>query len=124
MIQSSRPRSLAQLSLGSALVLLFAGCQTYQKQSADLANSFRSSSIASAVANADKEAEAKAGGKDELLWRLEQGATLRMASLADSTELPPPPPVIPKDPAEPVPPAPTPVELSKSYAQRSLAAFE
>jgi uncharacterized protein len=124
MTPSPRLRSLAQLGLGSALVLILAGCQTYQQQSADLANSFRSSSIASAVANADKEAEAKAGGKDELLWRLEQGATLRMASLADTTELPPPPPVIPKDPAEPMPPAPTPVEISNGYAKRSLVAFE
>lgn len=124
MITFQRVRTFAQLSLGSALVLCFAGCQTYQQQSADLANSFRNTSIASAVASADKEAEAKAGGKDELLWRLEQGATLRMASLADTTELPPPPPVIPKDPAEPVPSAPTPAELSADYTRRSLAAFE
>lgn len=123
MIRPTRARQLAQLLAGSAL-LLHTGCQTYQKQSADLSSSFRGSNIAGAVAIVDKEAEAKAGGKDELLWRLEQGTTLRMASLADTAQLPPPAIVPPKDPAAPIPPALTPAELFASYTQRSLAAFE
>jgi len=121
---TTRARSLARLTGAAALLLLVSGCQTYQQQSADLASSFRSSSIASAVASADKEANAKAGGKDELLWRLEQGATLRMAALADAVQLPPPPVVAPQDPAAPVPPAPTQAELAAGYAKRSIAAFD
>ena len=108
--------------LASALLLL-SGCQTYQKKSEDLASAFRGANIASAVAEADREAAAKAGGKDELLWRLEQGAVLRTAALADVSQLPPPVIVAPKDPAAPIPPAPTPVEISNAYAKRSLAAF-
>ncbi|MFA6962104.1 MAG: hypothetical protein WC205_15220 [Opitutaceae bacterium] len=124
MNQSHRVRQLVQLAAGSALILFVSGCQTYQQQSADLATSFRSASIASAVASADKEAAAKAGGRDEILWRLEQGATLRMASLADATQLPPPPIVPPKDPAAPIPPAPTFAELSADYAKRSITALD
>ncbi len=108
--------------LASALLLL-SGCQTYQKKSEDLASAFRGANIASAVAEADREAAAKAGGKDELLWRLEQGAVLRTAALADVSQLPPPVIVAPKDPAAPIPPAPTLVEISNAYAKRSLAAF-
>ena len=107
----------------TAGLLLLSGCQTYQKKSEDLSTAFRSSNIASAVETADREASIKAGGKDELLWRLEQGAVLRTAALADVSQLPPPAVVVPKDPAAPVPTAPTPVELSNSYAQRSLTAF-
>ncbi len=120
----SRPslRRLAPLAATAALLLL-SGCQTYQQKSEDLASAFRGSNIAAAVATADREAADKAGGKDELLWRLEQGAVLRTAVLADPTQLPPPVIVPPKDPAAPIPVAPTPVELATAYTQRSIAAF-
>ncbi|TSJ76584.1 COG3014 family protein [Rariglobus hedericola] len=124
MKSTARARQIAQFTGAAALLLLASGCQTYQQQSADLASSFRNASIASAVASADKEAASKAGGKDELLWRLEQGATLRMAVLADETQLPHPPVAAPKDPAEPVPVAPTHTEIAAGYAKRSNTAFD
>lgn len=124
MIPPARLRQLAQVLTGSSLLVFLVGCQTYQKQSADLASSFRSGNIAAAVAIADREAEAKAGGKDELLWRLEQGATLRMAALADISLLPPPTVVPAKDPSAPVPPPPTPEELCNDYVRRSLVALD
>jgi uncharacterized protein len=100
-------------------LLLLAGCQTYQQQSSGLASSFRSADIASAVASTDREAAAKTGSKDEILWKLEQGATLRTAALADPSLLPPPA----IDPATPAA-ALTPAQISASYARRSLAAFD
>ena len=127
MKSASRPfaswRRTVQVLGGSTVLLFVAGCQTYQQQSADLVTSFKTSNIASAVASVDKEAKSHEGSKDEILWKLEQGATLRTAALADSTQLPPPPAVLPKDPAAPIPPPPTPAEISASYAQRSIDAF-
>ena len=127
MKSASRPlapwRRTVQILGGSTVLLFVAGCQTYQQQSASIVTSFKTSNIASAVASVDKEAKAHEGSKDEILWKLEQGATLRTAALADSTQLPPPPAVTPKDPAAPIPPPPTPAEISASYAKRSIDAF-
>ncbi len=115
MTQSTRRpfslRSLATLAAGSSLLFLLSGCQTYSDKSADLSYNFRSANITGAVAAADKEASAKAGGKDELLWRLEQGATLRLGALADAAQLPPP--------AEPSPAA-----SAAGFLKRSTAAFD
>ena len=114
------------LCLGGASLLLFvSGCQTYQQQSSSLTTSFRSSSIAAAVASAEKGAKDHEGGKDELLWKLELGATLRTAALADPAMLPPPPPpAAPVDPSAPPPAPPTPAEISADYAKRSADVFE
>jgi hypothetical protein len=117
-------RTLALVLGGSSLLFFVTGCQTYQQQSAELSTSFHNSNIAAAVANVDKEAKDHEGGKDEILWKLEQGATLRTAALTDPSQLPPPPVVIPNDPATPPPPPPTPAEITASYAKRSIAAFD
>ncbi len=117
-------RTLAFSFGGAALVLLVTGCQTYQQQSSSLTTSFRSSNIAVAVATVDKSAKDHEGGKDEILWKLEQGATLRTAALADPAQLPPPRVEAPADPAAPPLPPPTPAEISAGYAKRSIAAFD
>ncbi|MFA6288146.1 MAG: hypothetical protein WC661_12250 [Opitutaceae bacterium] len=112
---------------GASLLLFVTGCQTYQEQSSSLTTSFKSSNIAVAVATADKKAKDNEGGKDEILWKLEQGATLRTAALTDPAQLPPPPavaPAVPPDPATPPPVPPTPAEISASYAKRSITAFD
>ena len=112
------------LCLGSAsILLLLSGCQTYQEQSSSLTTSFRSSSIAVAVASAEKGEKDHEGGKDDLLWKLELGATLRAAALADPSMLPPPRAMAPADPAAP-PAPPTPAEISADYARRSAEVFE
>ena len=111
------------IPLAATGLLLLSGCQTYKSKSEDLLSAYRYGNIASAVAAADREAADKAGGKDELLWRLEQGSILRTAVLADPAQLPPPVIAPSKDSAAPIPPAPTPVEITTSYAQRSIAAF-
>jgi hypothetical protein len=117
-------RRLLQSLGGVSLLFLLAGCQTYQEQSAALVTSFHTSNIASAVASVDKEAKDHEGSKDEILWKLEQGATLRTAALADTVQLPPPAVIPPKDPAVTLPPPPTQAEISAAYAKRSLAALD
>lgn len=119
----SRPL-LPLVAVASVGLLLLSGCQTYKAKSQDLVSAYRSSNIASAVEIADREATEKTGGKDELLWRLEQGAVLRTAVLADPSQLPPPVVVASKDPAAPIPVVPTPVEVSTAYAKRSIDALD
>lgn len=121
------PRALGLIA-GCFATLFLAGCQTYQQQSADFSQSTKAGSIAASVASIDKQAEANKGGKDEIVWRLEQGATLRVAGLADPTMVPPPPAPAPEqpkagEPPAPPPPAPTAAEISQYYLKRSLAAF-
>jgi len=115
----SSGRKIALCLGGASLLLLVSGCQTYQEQSSSFATSFHSSNIAVAVATVDKGAKDHEGGKDELVWKLEQGATLRTASLVDPALLPHPPAAAPADPSVP-PPAP----ISAGYTRRSIAAFD
>ncbi len=113
----------------SLALLLLAGCATYQEQSRDFAQSTKSGSFAAAVASIDKKAESARGSKDEIVWRLEQGASLRAAAMADPSLVPPPPaPAVPapqpgQEPA-PAPALPTAEEIHAYYFNRSLEAFD
>jgi|GEM_PF-151513 Uncharacterized protein conserved in bacteria len=71
--------SSAALTLGLALT----GCQTYTAQTQSRDDAVRSGNIAAAVAQADKDVAKNADNKDALLHRLEQGAILRAAALAN-----------------------------------------
>lgn len=117
------------LILGAASVLfLVSGCQTYQQQTADFTQSTKTGSLAASVVNINKQADASKGSKDEIVWRLEQGATLRTAALADPSTVPsivePPPKPKAGEPPAPPPPAPTPAEISQYYLKRSITAFD
>ncbi len=123
--------SKARILLVGASALLFAGCATYQQQSSEFTQSTKTGSFAAAVTAIDKKAEAAKGSKDEIVWRLEQGAALRAAAMADPSLVAPPPapaPAAPQSGDEPValpaPVAPTPEEVSAYYYQRSLEAFD
>lgn len=119
---------------GSLLALLFtAGCATYQQQTAEFTSATQSGSLAAAVVSINKQADANQGSKDEIVWRLEQGLSLRSAALADPSlvaGLIPPPPQAKADkkdanaPAEPPPPPPTAEEVHAYFLQRSIAAFD
>ncbi|HYP16822.1 MAG TPA: hypothetical protein VEQ65_06385, partial [Opitutus sp.] len=123
-------RSQASLLLGALSLLLLAGCATYQQQATEFTQSTKSGSFAAAVATIDKKAEAAKGTKDEIVWRLEQGLSLRSAAMADPAVVAPPPPApvaAPQSGQEPAPApaaAPTPEEIRAYYLQRSLAAFD
>jgi hypothetical protein len=66
-----------------AAVFFLTGCQTYTQQTATRDAAVRSGNLASAVAQADRDAERNKDNKDTILFRLEQGAILRSAALAN-----------------------------------------
>lgn len=131
---SRRLKRLGRAGGAVALLLALAGCQTYTAQTQQFTQATRSGSLAQAVVQIDRQAEAAAGKKDELLLRLEQGATLRTAALAEPDMVPPipGPPVPPPEKApegepaaEPVPPPePTAAEVQAHYLTRSIEAFD
>jgi hypothetical protein len=113
---------------GALALLLLAGCASYDQQTAQFTASTKTGSFASAVVEIDKQVMANAGKKDELIYRLEQGATMFSAALADPTAVPDiRPPVVPakKDapPAAPVP-EPTAAEVHKFYLTRTVGSFD
>jgi uncharacterized protein len=115
--------------VGSALaLLLLTACASYDQQTAQFTAATKTGSFASAVIQIDQQAAANAGKKDELVYRLEQGATLLTAALAEPTMVPDirPPVVVPKaGEAAPAPlPEPTAAEVHAHYFQRSIAAFD
>ncbi len=123
-----RGRRAGQVAGAFALLFLAAGCQTYEQQTQQFTQSTKSGSLVTAVTQIDKQVAANVGGKDELVYRLEQGATLRSAALADPSAVPDirPPVAAPKKgepPAEPLPP-PTAAEVRTHYYTRSIEAFD
>ena len=116
----------ALAGVASALLLL-AGCASYDQQTAQVAQSTKAGNLAGAIAAIDKQANASAGSKDEIILRLEQGTVLRNAALADPTQVPDfrPIPKPGKDQPAPEPLAPlTVAETRAHYAMRSLTAFD
>ena len=73
---SSFKRLLPFVVLMAAVGLLTTGCQTYQQKNKVIVY-WRQGDVPKAQAEATKEADANANGKDAIVWRLEQGATLR-----------------------------------------------
>lgn len=124
------PRMLSLLPRGAAAgaavaLLLLSGCATYDSQTADFARATEAGSVGVALTDIEKRAEKSKGTKDEIVWRLEQGASLRAAGLAALPLPPAPPPKVKKgEPVPPPPPALTPEELRALYLQRSIAAFD
>lgn len=130
------PKLLRALTATTLLGLV--GCQTYTQQTAEFSQATRTGSLGQAIAQIDRQVEANDGKKDELLFRLEQGATLLTAGMADPTLVPTPPAPAPAEPAAPAttpegeaapvapvaPAAPTPAEIHAFYFNRSIAAFD
>lgn len=63
---------------------LGAGCKTYQQQN-KVIDYWHQGEITNALNEATKEADKHANGKDAVIWRLEQGATLRAAGRYDDS---------------------------------------
>ncbi|MBL9219724.1 MAG: hypothetical protein JNG82_14645 [Opitutaceae bacterium] len=122
-------RSLRLGQVAGALALaLLTGCATYEQQTQQFSNSTKTGSFAAAVTQIDQQAAKSAGSKDELVFRLEQGATLLTAAMADPTQVPdirPAPAAVKKGEAPPAPlPEPTAAEVHQYYYNRSVAAFD
>jgi hypothetical protein len=72
--------------LVAGIALLTTGCQTYKDQNKVIAY-WHQGNLTNAVNEATKEADDHANGKDAIVWRLEQGATLRAnGQYADSNK--------------------------------------
>jgi len=87
--------SIAWLRAAGCLASLgvLTGCQTYTAQTAQRDADVRRGSLDAAVLRANADALRNDGGKDAVLFRLEQGAILRQAALARI----PVPPLVPSD---------------------------
>ena len=113
---------------GALALALLTGCATYEQQTQQFTSSTKTGSFASAVIQIDQQAAKSTGSKDELVFRLEQGATLLTAAMADPTMVPdirPAPVAAKKGEAPPAPlPEPTAEEVHKHYLTRSVAAFD
>jgi hypothetical protein len=126
---TSCPRGLraAQVT-GAFALLLLAGCASYDQQTAQFAATTKTGNANSSVLEIDKQVAANAGKKDELVYRLEQGATMWSAALSDPSAVPdirPAPVPAKKGEAPPAAlPAPTPEEVHKHYLTRSINAFD
>lgn len=118
------------LNSGAALLVvsLLAGCATYENQTQSFNQAAKAGSLTSAIAQIDQQVAKSVGSKDEIVFRLEQGATLRTAALAEPGSVPSIlPPAAPAKKGEPPPPPlpePTPAEIRAFYAKRSIAAFD
>jgi hypothetical protein len=114
--------------VGALALALLTGCATYEQQTQQFTSSTKTGSFAAAVIQIDQQAAKSAGSKDELVFRLEQGATLLTAALADPTMVPDirPAPVPAKKGEEPPAPLPEPTaaEVRTHYLTRSVAAFD
>lgn len=80
---SPASRRLAAL-LSTLVTLGLGGCQTYTAKTQDRDDAIRAGDFVSAAAQADKDAEKNRDNKDTVLYRLEQGAILRAAALAEA----------------------------------------
>jgi uncharacterized protein len=87
MPQASARRRLTSTSLLLAALSL-SGCQTYTAQTQGRDEAVRSGDLSTAVTRANQDASKHDDGKDALLYRLEQGAILRTAALANLPALP------------------------------------
>lgn len=119
---------IGRIWIALAVLLLLSGCQSYDQQTTQFTSATKAGSFAAAVIQIDKQAAKSAGSKDELVYRLEQGATLHAAALAEPTMVPDiRPPVAPaktgEAPVAPLP-EPTPTEVHRYYLTRSIAAFD
>jgi len=111
-----------------ALLIALAGCQTYTTETAPRDSDLRRGSLDSAVRRADADARRHDGGKDAVLYRLEQGAILRQAALAGL----PTPPAAPTgrsvgvgpSPASPESGSPAPFRPGAAHLRASVVAFD
>ena len=99
----------------------------FKKSASDFPSVYQSGNISAALNTVDKEAASNANSKDAILWRLEQGATLRTAALADPGAVPAiAAPATPPQAGEtpPADAAVTPADISNAYLKQSLLSYD
>ncbi len=113
----------AQLLTGSAFLLLAVTSQAaiFKKKGSDFPGIYQSGNIPAALTSVNKEATVNANNKDTVLWRLEQGATLRTAGMAETGTVPAiAEPVTPQSAEAPA----AATDVSGAYLKHSLLAFD
>jgi uncharacterized protein len=100
----------------------------FKKSASDFSGIYQSGNIPAALNTVTKEATANATSKDAILWKLEQGATLRTAALADPGVVPaiadPSAAAAQPGDAAAAAPAATPADVSSAYIKQSLLALD
>ena len=121
----------ARLLFGSATLLLLtvaSPAALFKKANSGFSGSFQAGNIAAALTTVAKESAANATTKDMILWKLEQGATLRAASMVEPGVVPAiaDPASAPQAGEAPAATAasPTPADVSNAYLKHSLVAFD
>ena len=92
----------------------------FKKSASDFTGIYQSGHLAAALTSVEKEAAANATSNDYILWKLEQGATLRAAAQAE-------PGIVPaiSDPAAPAQAgASTAADVTAAYLKRSMMAYD
>ena len=101
----------------------------FKKSASDFSGIYESGNLSAALNTVQKEASSNATSKDAILWRLEQGATLRAAAFAEPGVVPAiaDPTAAPAQPGEKPAEAPapgSPAEVSAAYIKSSLLALD
>ncbi len=80
MVKMKKPEKNKRLpAVLAGLLCLAGGCASYNEQAAGFAQAWNAGNFPAAAAEVNKTAEARAGSRDAVVWRLEQGAVLRGA---------------------------------------------
>jgi hypothetical protein len=118
-----------RLLAGTASFIVFTSASPaalFKKSASDFSGIYQSGNIPAALNTVTKEAAANANSKDAILWRLEQGATLRTAALADPGVVPAiaDPSAAAAQPADAAAAPSTPADVSSAYIKQSLLAYD
>jgi hypothetical protein len=118
------------LSSGAALLLFAASAEAslFKKKSTNFSSAYQSGNVAAALISVQKEGAAHAKSIDAILWKLEEGATLRSAALTAPGTVPaiadPTPAAEPGETAAALAVPATPADISNAYIKSSLLAFD
>jgi uncharacterized protein len=118
----------ALLAGAVALLLSASGCTTYQEDTNAFTQAIRGGGLMAAIPQIEQQVAKAAGGKDEIVYRLEHGGTLWTAVLADPSMVPsiiPPAASAKMMGSELIPNhQPEPESVQTVYALRCIEAFD
>jgi len=75
----------SSLIITAVIGLLATGCATYQQQNRGITNNLQQGNLTNAIVEVTDKADKNANGKDAIIWRLEEAATLRVNGQYDDS---------------------------------------
>jgi hypothetical protein len=75
----------SSLIITAVIGLFVTGCATYQQQNRGIANNLQQGNLTNAIVEVTKKADENANGKNAIIWRLEEAATLRVNGQYDDS---------------------------------------